>query len=491
MGRAKSSKGLANSRPHPALPISGIVDLNPRPAPIDWDEAARLYVEERLPFAEIARRFVYSTKRVRQGLEERGVESRFQGTTPNRIEVRLAAKWQLIRQERAQLSSEQPDLDPLDGWRDLGEFRAWALAIGFREDTSLTKIRAKEPWSRKNAKLSAFGTQPTSKPLTAFGETKSLTAWERDPRCVVTRTALVQRLECGATPEDAICTLPAHSFERARSTRRRRKAPGGVDWKHVQQLYESGESARQIAAVVGVSDDTVLVGLRRRGVAIRTKTAWTLDPATRPLYLVWSKIRREGAKAAAADPPVSMTPLGYAPIDPRWEAFEAFLAWAHANGWKPGLRLGRADKGAPFTPENCRWMTTAELTLSRRKPKSTNPYRVLVTAFGETKGLAAWAKDKRCRVSLSTFRERLLGGLHPEDAITKPPENVGRTGQYRQLLEAFGEAKSISQWLEDPRCRVSATSLVLRLKRGWSAEDAITKPPFADLNDPPPKNGQP
>jgi predicted HTH domain antitoxin len=492
MGRVKKDEPDSGSpRRNTQPPISGVTDLNPRPSRIDWDEAVRLYVEERRTFAEIARRFGYSPQRVRQGLAERGIESRSPGATPERIDVRLAAKWQLIRKESEVLRGGRSDMDPRDGWRDLHEFRAWAIEMGFDDDSSLKKIRGDAPWSKRNATLDHFGMQPTAKPLTAFGETKSLAAWERDPRCVVTRMTLVQRLEAGATPEDAIGRLPSDSFERARATRRKHRPKDRVDWELAKQLYESGKSSREIAEIVGVSSDTVLSGLRRQGVAIRVKTTWTLDPATRALYLTWSKIRREGAKAAAANPPLPMTPDGYAPIDPRWAAFEDFLAWAHANGWKSGLGLGRIDKTTPFTPQNCRWMSKAELTLSRRKPKSTTPYRVLVTAFGETKGLTAWAADKRCRVSLSTLFARLNGGLHPEDAIAKPPENEGRSGQYRQMLDALGESKSVSQWLADPRCKVSMTALLLRLKRGWSAEDAISRPPFVNLSAPPAESGQP
>jgi len=53
--------------------------------------------------------------------------------------------------------------------------------------------------------------------ITAFGETKSMAEWSRDPRCVPNYRALVKRIRRGFTPEQAI-TLPlssGHLYEKA------------------------------------------------------------------------------------------------------------------------------------------------------------------------------------------------------------------------------------------------------------------------------------
>jgi hypothetical protein len=42
---------------------------------------------------------------------------------------------------------------------------------------------------------------------------------------------------------------------------------------------------------------------------------------------------------------------------------------------------------------------------------------VFITAFGETKSLSDWSRDRRCKVTLHTLRERLDGGMAPERAI--------------------------------------------------------------------------
>ena len=43
-------------------------------------------------------------------------------------------------------------------------------------------------------------------------------------------------------------------------------------------------------------------------------------------------------------------------------------------------------------------------------------------------------------------------------------------------LTAFGETKNLMSWNRDNRCTVKYVTLVQRLSRGWTPEDAITQP---------------
>lgn len=95
--------------------------------------------------------------------------------------------------------------------------------------------------------------------------------------------------------------------------------------------------------------------------------------------------------------------------------------------------------------------------------------RHFVTAFGEKKPIIEWANDPRCPVSPSTLVGRLRAGWDAERAITEPV-------QQRNEVRAFGEAKTVRGWAADPRCAPSYGTLMDRLNSGWEPERAITEP---------------
>jgi hypothetical protein len=158
-----------------------------------------------------------------------------------------------------------------------------------------------------------------------------------------------------------------------------------------------------------------------------------------------------------------------------WQDFEPFHAWAMRSGYRAGLCLARSDRRGNYEPGNCAWVTRAELLRSSKRKVSRNP-RWTVTAFGETKGPYAWTRDRRCAVSLTGLLLRLRGGWKSEEAITTP----SRTGPQEPVIwvTAFGETKGIEDWARDRRSRVGATSMRKRLDRGMPAEKAISTPAF-------------
>ncbi len=94
---------------------------------------------------------------------------------------------------------------------------------------------------------------------------------------------------------------------------------------------------------------------------------------------------------------------------------------------------------------------------------------VQITAFGETKCYKAWERDARCVVSYPVIRNRMKKGWTAEQAITIVPNRDKQRA-------AFGEVKTIKDWSLDPRCKVSFKLLHSRLHHGWSLEDAIMRP---------------
>ena len=53
--------------------------------------------------------------------------------------------------------------------------------------------------------------------------------------------------------------------------------------------------------------------------------------------------------------------------------------------------------------------------------------KVLITAFGESKSVYAWARDPRCVVSVNTLKARLADGWTLEAALSTPPRRRGQT----------------------------------------------------------------
>jgi hypothetical protein len=148
--------------------------------------------------------------------------------------------------------------------------------------------------------------------------------------------------------------------------------------------------------------------------------------------------------------------------DPWLGDITAFVEWALQNASKPGLQLDRIDNDGPYSPENCRWVTSEE----NQNNRSTT---VHLTIFGETKPLQYWAKDPRCNTTAANLHQRITKlGWEPETALITPTQGV--------LVTAFGESKSTHGWEKDSRSRVTRRTLETRLQNGWEPELAISTP---------------
>jgi len=50
-----------------------------------------------------------------------------------------------------------------------------------------------------------------------------------------------------------------------------------------------------------------------------------------------------------------------------WNEFKAFRDWATKNGYSEDLTIDRIDPFLDYCPENCKWATTAEQNMNKRK----------------------------------------------------------------------------------------------------------------------------
>lgn len=95
-------------------------------------------------------------------------------------------------------------------WSDFTAFRDWALANGYSDDLEIDRIDNNGPYSPENCRWVTRAVQcrntRKTKPVVAFGETKTVAEWARDQRCVVSEHTLRHRLSRGHAPETAITT---------------------------------------------------------------------------------------------------------------------------------------------------------------------------------------------------------------------------------------------------------------------------------------------
>jgi len=86
----------------------------------------------------------------------------------------------------------------------------WARANGYADDLTIERKDNSKGYSPDNCtwipRVQQYANYTQLRLVTAFGETKHLQAWSRDPRCVVKALSLRQRIELGWTPEEAIVT---------------------------------------------------------------------------------------------------------------------------------------------------------------------------------------------------------------------------------------------------------------------------------------------
>ena len=95
-----------------------------------------------------------------------------------------------------------------------------------------------------------------------------------------------------------------------------------------------------------------------------------------------------------------------------------------------------------------------------------------ITAFNETKSLKGWSHDSRCVVERGVLRNRLLSGWDAESALTTLPGHRLRA----RYVTAFGETKPLAAWANDSRNMVSKKVFITRVYKGWVMERALTEP---------------
>lgn len=69
-----------------------------------------------------------------------------------------------------------------------------------------------------------------------------------------------------------------------------------------------------------------------------------------------------------------------------WHDPNAFIDWAEASGYEPGLQLDRIDNDGPYSPGNCHWVTRKQNSRNTRRSR-------FLTLLGMTKTVAEWCEE--------------------------------------------------------------------------------------------------
>ena len=112
----------------------------------------------------------------------------------------------------------------------------------------------------------------------------------------------------------------------------------------------------------------------------------------------------------------------------RWLGENGFSNFLNDMGEPPvGYSIERVNNDGDYEPSNCKWANRAEQVCNKRNSKH-------LTANGETKTMAEWARILGCQPSAILYR--LKKGMSEEMAVTMPiPERPNSKLTLAQAIE--------------------------------------------------------
>ena len=125
-----------------------------------------------------------------------------------------------------------------------------------------------------------------------------------------------------------------------------------------------------------------------------------------PLYRVWTGMKTRCTNSNESSYK-NYGGRGIAVCD-EWQEFEPFMEWALTNGYKHGLEIDREDNDGDYTPENCRFVTSAMNARNKRNNHH-------VTINGKTMLITDWAKVTG--ISRFVLHYRLSAGWAEKDLL--------------------------------------------------------------------------
>jgi hypothetical protein len=94
------------------------------------------------------------------------------------------------------------------------------------------------------------------------------------------------------------------------------------------------------------------------------------------------------------------------------DSFDSFANWALSNGYDIHLSIDRTNNDKGYSPDNCKWSTTAQQAKNRRTS-------ILVEWNGQSETLNYWSKLLGIDNSTLSYRYHKKG-LRPPELFNQP-----------------------------------------------------------------------
>jgi hypothetical protein len=137
------------------------------------------------------------------------------------------------------------------------------------------------------------------------------------------------------------------------------------------------------------------------------------------------------------------------------QSLDAFVAWAIASGWQPGLVLSRHDEDGQYNPSNCYFRTRNEVNRSRCLPDG----RLIAEVAEEI------------AMNSQVLAKRIFSGWSLEDAFARPLGPQAKSSRPRLADGRFARDVAAENGI------AQSTWWVRFNAKGWSLLDAVTVPP--------------
>lgn len=129
-----------------------------------------------------------------------------------------------------------------------------------------------------------------------------------------------------------------------------------------------------------------------------------------------------------------------------WDNFPAFLQWSKSNGYDDSLSIDRIDNSKGYSPDNCRWATTAEQANNKRN-------NIVIEHNGKKRTLPDWCRiyNFAYRSALQRYKNLVKNGKEIDFSIlfykgnrtirkVKQADSTGNIIKTWESMKSIGEA---------------------------------------------------